>query len=71
MYNRRSYSYNSIGLRPALLNVRKCILTGNIVYAEKRSYAPSLPFGKENIYRNGRPVHGSRPPLVSLLGRYG
>jgi hypothetical protein len=40
--NRRSNVNNNIGLRPALLNVRKCILTGNVVYTEKRSYAPSL-----------------------------
>jgi hypothetical protein len=40
--NRRSNSDSNIGLRPALLNVRKCILTGNIVYTEKRSYTPSL-----------------------------
>jgi hypothetical protein len=64
--NRRSNSNNNLGLRPALLNVRKCVLTGNIVRTEKRSYVPSLPFGKENIYRNGRPVRKSGPPSVSL-----
>jgi hypothetical protein len=41
--NGRSYVNNNIGLRPALLNVRKRILTGIVVYTEKRSYIPSLP----------------------------
>jgi hypothetical protein len=59
--NRRSNSNNNIGLRPALLNVGKCILTGNIACTEKRSRTPSLlcfkkRTNKENIYGNGRTV---------------
>jgi hypothetical protein len=59
--NRRSNVNNNLGLRPALLNARKCILTGNIVRAEKRSYAPSL-----SVLRSGQ----ARKTYTETGGQY-
>jgi hypothetical protein len=66
LMNRRSNVNNNIGLRPALLNVRRRSLTRGVVNTEKRSRIPSFPRGKENMNRNGRQVYCYRKPPVSL-----